>query len=600
MSQQKKDIVEEMGFGALAHIPKMNVSHKLLRELIACYDDYYGYLDTLYDRIYITPAKIVDALGINHGGNIPSTCAYFGSLVPLFLIIDSFKSATLASLTKSVLDMSVEGEENRKKFKRTFVVFIQKCFLLPMTVSTASPIHKPHALCVDNIRQWDWATHVLSFLRKGIEARKLGKKQSIDGCVPDVRPGLPLNVDLQSTSVEVPPIRAPRGGIEGWYLQETPMLKLARWEVALLYWASLGLLMVFRSLRKRSVGVRGPSLRSAPLPFADPILKLGSGYEQERGFPSFILWLSLRSKIVSFLDFQSFHHSMRIACSSLFARHRSAFLLSLPGVVYMSHKNLVEMSTKVPPSMADWLNSVVLCCVTVADREYREKFRRFHRVCGNRRDEKDYELVTPDPEERVSFPPLSQTERPFFYYDCCFTKLGITLPFTDFETEILWTCNLASTQLHPNSWPFMNIFQLLCQELGVRPFLSLFLYLFVLTKPGSTKEKASWISFRVNKGRKVFAIFDDSFHDFNNFYFKVRAIDKVHPFFLDENDEPSFPLCWQENHVVAKYTLESLDEVERAFVEMASGSDFMKFLRKTKKTVAAQNIQRKAAGESSS
>ncbi|QHO24340.1 uncharacterized protein DS421_12g371370 [Arachis hypogaea] len=183
-----------MRFGALAHIPEMNVSHKLLRELIACYDVYYGYLDTLHGRIYITPAKVGDALGINHGGNIPSTCAYFGNC---FLekveygrlseqnkqIIDSFKSAILASLTKSVLDVSVEGEVNRKKFKSTFVVFVQKYFLLPMTVSTASPIHKPPALCVDNIQQWDWATHVLSFLRKGIEARKQGKKRFVDGCM---------------------------------------------------------------------------------------------------------------------------------------------------------------------------------------------------------------------------------------------------------------------------------------------------------------------------------------------------------------------------------------------------------------------------------
>ncbi|KAL4396171.1 hypothetical protein AHAS_Ahas01G0065200 [Arachis hypogaea] len=173
MSQKKRDIVDEIGFCALAHIPEMNVSDKLLRELLACYDDYYGYLNTLYGRIYITHAKVANTLDVNHGGNcFPKKVEYDGLSEQNKQIIDSFKSATLASLTKSVLDMSVEGEENRKKFKSNFVVFVQKCFLLLTTVSTTSPIHKLSTLCVDNIQQWNWATHVLSFLRKGIEAQK--------------------------------------------------------------------------------------------------------------------------------------------------------------------------------------------------------------------------------------------------------------------------------------------------------------------------------------------------------------------------------------------------------------------------------------------
>ncbi|RYR19329.1 hypothetical protein Ahy_B03g064092 [Arachis hypogaea] len=62
MSEEKKNIVEEMGFGALAHILEMNISHKLLRELIHCYDAYHGCLNTLYEKIYITPTKIRDVL----------------------------------------------------------------------------------------------------------------------------------------------------------------------------------------------------------------------------------------------------------------------------------------------------------------------------------------------------------------------------------------------------------------------------------------------------------------------------------------------------------------------------------------------------------
>ncbi|RYR49050.1 hypothetical protein Ahy_A07g035335 [Arachis hypogaea] len=153
MSQEKKDIVEEMGFGAQANVPEMN------------------------GRIYITPRKVAAALGITNGGNLfPKKVDYNKLNPPDKEIFDSVKNISLATLTRNVLDMNVEGEENRKKFKRTFVVFIQKCFLLPTTVSVASPIHKPPIF-------HDWAKHVLNFLMKGVENKRNGKKQSVDGCV---------------------------------------------------------------------------------------------------------------------------------------------------------------------------------------------------------------------------------------------------------------------------------------------------------------------------------------------------------------------------------------------------------------------------------
>ncbi|XLR19038.1 hypothetical protein S83_046950, partial [Arachis hypogaea] len=67
MTQEKKDIVEEMGFGALAHVSEMNVSHALLRELINHFDEEKGCLKTLQGRIYITSQKVAAALDITNG-----------------------------------------------------------------------------------------------------------------------------------------------------------------------------------------------------------------------------------------------------------------------------------------------------------------------------------------------------------------------------------------------------------------------------------------------------------------------------------------------------------------------------------------------------
>ncbi|KAL4321528.1 hypothetical protein AHAS_Ahas14G0119500 [Arachis hypogaea] len=184
MSQEKKYIVEEIGFGALTHVPKMNVSQSLLRELAAHYDEYYRYLDTLYGKISITPEKVVAALGINHSGNrFPEKVKYIKLNEADKEIIDGFKCATLASLTKYILDMSVEGGGELEKILENFCCLCPEVLLAAEDGKHGLPIHKPHVFHVDNIRQWDWATHLLSFLRKGIEARRKGKKQSVDGCV---------------------------------------------------------------------------------------------------------------------------------------------------------------------------------------------------------------------------------------------------------------------------------------------------------------------------------------------------------------------------------------------------------------------------------
>ncbi|KAL4398045.1 hypothetical protein AHAS_Ahas01G0252600 [Arachis hypogaea] len=150
LSEQKKVTIEEMEFGALRHIPKLKVLHKLLKELILCFDLYHGFLDTRYGKIYITPAKIGDALGLISGrDNFSEKVAYNKLNEQQKEIADCFKGATLAFLTKSVTDMSVEGDENLLKFKMTFILFVQKCFLLSTTTSTVSLVQKPPLLHVE-------------------------------------------------------------------------------------------------------------------------------------------------------------------------------------------------------------------------------------------------------------------------------------------------------------------------------------------------------------------------------------------------------------------------------------------------------------------
>ncbi|RYR29637.1 hypothetical protein Ahy_B01g054083 [Arachis hypogaea] len=141
MSQEKKDIVEEIRFGVLTNVPEMNVSNTLLKELLDRFDEEKGCLKTLQGRIYITPWKVAVALGITNGGNRFPDKVDYNNLNPV--------------------DKECAGYE----------------------LSVASPIHKTPIFFVDYIRKWDWVKHVLNFLMKGVENKRNGKKQSVDGCV---------------------------------------------------------------------------------------------------------------------------------------------------------------------------------------------------------------------------------------------------------------------------------------------------------------------------------------------------------------------------------------------------------------------------------
>ena len=67
---------------------------------------------------------------------------------------------------------------------------------------------------------------------------------------------------------------------------------------------------------------------------------------------------------------------------------------------------------------------------------------------------------------------LSNDKEPtfFFVYDVFFSTLGFKLPFSSFEVECLDFINVALTQLHPNSWVFIQAFEILMEFLCAVPY----------------------------------------------------------------------------------------------------------------------------------
>ncbi|RYR68814.1 hypothetical protein Ahy_A03g015280 [Arachis hypogaea] len=142
MTEEKKAIVRDLGFGGLMHIPPLRVDHQLLRELANNFKLGENKLKTGYGSFHITPKKIGDALGINATGDLfPEKVDYKKLSDDEKIIYRRFQGKTLKSLTDEMMEIGVGNEEERLMFKRIFILYIQMAFLLPTTINKISPVH---------------------------------------------------------------------------------------------------------------------------------------------------------------------------------------------------------------------------------------------------------------------------------------------------------------------------------------------------------------------------------------------------------------------------------------------------------------------------
>ncbi|QHN83594.1 uncharacterized protein DS421_20g706070 [Arachis hypogaea] len=191
MSEEKKTIVRDLGFGGLMHIPPLRVHHQVLRELANNFKLGENRLETRYGSFKITPKKIGDALGINATCNSLKIIGYLFPQKANYKelskddkeIFRRFQGKTLKSLTDEMMDIGVGNEQDRLMFKRIFILYIQMAFLLPTTINKISPVHLAPIFEMDTITERNWGGHVLSFIVKGITDYKEKKEKAIDGCL---------------------------------------------------------------------------------------------------------------------------------------------------------------------------------------------------------------------------------------------------------------------------------------------------------------------------------------------------------------------------------------------------------------------------------
>ena len=221
------------------------------------------------------------------------------------------------------------------------------------------------------------------------------------------------------------------------------------------------------------------------------------------------------------------------------------------------------------PNRYGWVTSDVWGVPSRMTEGDLQRLRDQGAICGGGDEEGRYELVLPDADERVCYLNLHSPTVPdwMWVYESMFTRLGVRLPFSPFVQDLLSRCSVAPSQLHPNSWAAVRSFELVCRYLDLPASVPVFLFLFLCTLPTKEgKHKKGYMSFRAQPHRRIFGLFEDSFHGFKWEYFKVRPVQGHHPFWLSPEGVRRFPTYWNFQagpSILTKFTYNGLSQEDK-------------------------------------
>jgi len=226
-----------------------------------------------------------------------------------------------------------------------------------------------------------------------------------------------------------------------------------------------------------------------------------------------------------------------------------------------------------PKDLYPWASSELLdeCSCLLAPRAIRvhkgDSCSYDHRAFARRHDD-DIVVLPCDLGEPVCGDERANNGVPFFYlYQTVFKTVGVRLPFSTFEREVLSEINAAPAQLYPNSWAFIKAFDILFGFLGRAPSLGIFFHFFEVKK----QRNNLWVTFSNVPGRVLLAPFQNSFTGWKGKFFKICCSDLV-PSALD-----GFPLYWVRETKVLKSTpfkkLSPDDQVVCRILAEAGGFD---------------------------
>ncbi|MED6156368.1 hypothetical protein PIB30_013860 [Stylosanthes scabra] len=181
--ETKMSLVREMGFGAFESLPDYNLKQHMLKELVNIFDIHDNIIHSVHGDVEITTEKIGKALSFSWNGDpFDAKVDEKGLSEEDLAVFKMFQGKSQADLTRLVLRTPVDTEANRILFKRAFLIFIQKCFLLATSSPNVTLKALPTLFGIETTTERNWALHVHDFLLEEVKKAKQNNTKAIHGC----------------------------------------------------------------------------------------------------------------------------------------------------------------------------------------------------------------------------------------------------------------------------------------------------------------------------------------------------------------------------------------------------------------------------------
>ncbi|MED6120713.1 hypothetical protein PIB30_023644 [Stylosanthes scabra] len=171
-------IVKELSFGSLSYLPNYYLKHKVLMQLFKRFNIIDNTIHAVAGEVEITTEKIGKAFGLKYTEKVTTK----GLSEEDERIFKFFQGKSQAGLMELIFKTPIDSEANRDKFKRAFLLYIQKVFFIPTSAPNITSRALPTIYDMQNTRKKNWALHIHNFLLEEIEKAKEHNASSVSGC----------------------------------------------------------------------------------------------------------------------------------------------------------------------------------------------------------------------------------------------------------------------------------------------------------------------------------------------------------------------------------------------------------------------------------